>query len=165
MEVLVRLSRGHQPGAAEQVRVRQLNGVMSWKGVGAALSDERARRAAPKDRKEVQAAYRLWVVSRGRSRAEDPRSGRKMRERKGFDAVAVIGEYERRGEVPVARLLRRRWRYFTRGAALGSGAWLEEVMAEYRSCFGENRKQAGRRMRGGSWEGLQVLRQTDSGQG
>ena len=169
LEVLIRLSRGHQPRAAEQVRVRQLRTELHWKGAGpvsgagvrAQLAEEQARRAAPKGWLEVQAAYRLWLVSKGRTRREDYRSRKSIRERKGFDPVAVIAEYERRGEVPMAQLLHRRWRYFTRGVALGGGEWLEGIMGEFRSCFGRNRKEAGRRMRGGCWEGLQVLRQTD----
>ena len=165
LEVLVRLSRGHQPQAAEQVRLRQLQAELHWRGalgdVRAKLDEERLQRAAPKGWQEVQAAYRLWLVSKGRSRSEDLRARKSIRERKGFDPVAVIAEYERRGEVPMARLLQRRLRYFTRGVALGGGAWLETVMAEYRSCFGEHRRKAGRRMQGGSWEGLEILRQTD----
>ncbi|MCC5850943.1 MAG: hypothetical protein JJU29_22875, partial [Verrucomicrobia bacterium] len=157
---LVRFTRGHQPRGADNVRISQLNREMHWTGIGEAMEQERKQRAAPKNWKEVQAAYRLWVVAKGMTRKNDQRTTEKIRNRKGFDPVEVIAEYERRGEVPMARMLQQRVRYFTRGVAIGSSAWLEEVMSEYRSCFGGKRKKAGKRMQGGCWAGLEVLRQS-----
>ncbi|MCH8512710.1 MAG: hypothetical protein LAT83_13815, partial [Kiritimatiellae bacterium] len=165
LEALVRFTRGHQPRGADNVRKRQLNREMHWTGIGAAMEKERKQRAAPKNWKEVQAAYRLWVVAKGMTRKDDSRTTEKIRNRKGFDPVEVSAEYERRGEVPMAQMLRQRVRYFTRGVAIGSSAWLEGLMSEYRSCFGEKRKKAGSRMQGGCWGGLEALRQSGQNDG
>ena len=70
------------------------------------------------------------------TRQGDARTTEKIRNRRGFDPVEVIGEYERLGEVPMARMLRHRVLYFTRGVAIGGSSWLEKVMSEYRFCFG-----------------------------
>jgi hypothetical protein len=58
------------------------------------------------------------------------------------------------------KLLLQRQRYFTRGVGIGSPEFLEGLMGQFRSCFGEKRKQAGRRMKG-EWPGLEVLRQVE----
>ncbi len=62
------------------------------------------------------------------------------------------------GKLPVAELLRCRVRYFTDGAVLGSNEFVEEQFETFRNYLSENRKSGPRRMRGGDWGGLTVLR-------
>ena len=60
-------------------------------------------------------------------------------------------------------LLRCRVRYFTDGAVLGSSEFVQDQFEAFRKYLSEHRKSGPRRMRGGNWGGLTVLRdlQTD----
>ncbi|WFB35662.1 hypothetical protein P3T73_16040 [Kiritimatiellota bacterium B12222] len=161
LKQLVCLSRGHQPYIAEKVRRKQLrtSGV-SGQEMGKTLSREQHKREAPAHWKEVQAAYRIWLVNKGTSQAHMPKGSRRFKHRKGMDPVAVIAEYEKQGVVPLTASLQYQMKTFTCGVAVGSASFLEELMAAYRSCFGPDRKQAGRRVKGvvSLW---QSLRQVD----
>ena len=106
----------------------------------------------------MQAAYRIWLYAKGESKADADGVRKKIRERKGFEAVEVLAEFERMGDVPMAGLLRQRVRTFTRGAAIGGEAFLGELMAAHRGSFGKDRKAAGRRLPGKEWFGLEGLR-------
>jgi hypothetical protein len=64
-----------------------------------------------------------------------------------MDPVQVIKEYEHQGHLPLNGCLQMRTRAFTRGVALGSTAYLEDLMRQYRSCFGPKRKKASRGIR------------------
>jgi hypothetical protein len=158
---LVRLSRGFQPVAAENLRIKQIREEKSdWKEVADALEEEKQRRAAPKSWNEVQAAYRVWLYHKGESLAGRAYEKKKFRERKGFDPAEVVAEFERQGFVPLAERLLHRARFFTKGAGFGSAAFLQGLMEQYRSCFGKGRKAAGRKINGG-WAGLKSLRQVE----
>ncbi|WFB36817.1 hypothetical protein P3T73_03450 [Kiritimatiellota bacterium B12222] len=163
LEALVRLSRGHQPDAALKVRRKQVaNNVDSRWEIRKTLAKEHAQRAVPKHWKEVQAAYRIWLVNKGSSLEDVCRVKETFRNRKGLDPVQVLAEYERQGMVPVMDLLQCRVRAFTRGVALGAPGYLEELMGQYRSCFGAKRSSAPRRVKGAF--GVKVwgsLRQVD----
>ena len=160
LEALVRLSRGHQPYAATRVRKGQLKSEKHWSEAAETLEREQAARAAPRGWPEVQAAYRIWLYHTGRDTSGEHGSKEKHRRRRNFDPLEVVAEFERQGEVPAAKLLRRRVRSFTRGVGVGSPAFLESLMTQYRSCFGPNRRKAGRPIQGESL-GLQSLRQVD----
>src|SRR5690606_38286427 len=143
LDALVCLARGHQPYAATAVRLKQIRQTKSdWREVAPEMQKEHARRAAPESWKEVQAAYRIWLVNKGESKADLLQVQTKYRIRKGFDPVQVIAEYENQGEVPLCTGLKFRSRAFTRGVALGGSAFMENLMDQYRSCFGEKRKKS-----------------------
>jgi hypothetical protein len=108
------------------------------------MAKERSQRAAPKSWKEVQAAYRIWLVNKGERKQEIGELGIK---RKGMDPVQVIAAYEKQGMVPLGTCLQLRTRAFTRGVALGGAGYLEDLMAQYRSCFGPKRKKAARKIK------------------
>ena len=55
-------------------------------------------------------------------------------------------------------LLRCRVRYFRDGAVLGSSEFVQEQFEAFRQYLSEQRKSGPRRMRGGDWDGLPVLR-------
>ena len=147
LDGLIRLARGHQPYAAQAVRKKQLNSQNSdWRQVGAELAQEYSKRAAPKNWKEVQAAYRIWLVNKGESQAKLQIAHKNLRERRGVDPVQVIAEYEAQGEIPLNQCLQLRTRAFTRGVAVGGAGFLEDLMLQFRSCFGPNRKKASRKV-------------------
>ena len=72
-----------------------------------------------------------------------------------YRAKAVL---ESGGRLSMPELLRCRVRYFTDGAVLGSSEFVQEHFEAYRKFLGEHRKSGPRRMRGGDWGGLTVLR-------
>jgi putative transposase len=168
LEVLVRLSRGHLPHSAEGVRMRQLRDAQKkegktpdsgdWRAIGPQLEAEQKARAVPQGWGDVQGAYRIWLYSKGASKAELDGIRKKMRERKGFDEVEVLAEFERMGEVPMARMLRQRVKTMTRGAAIGGDAFLGRLFEDCRGSFGKERKSAGRKLPGKEWLGLEALR-------
>jgi putative transposase len=168
LELLVRLSRGYLPHGAEGVRLKQLSeaqkkegsrpGSEDWRAIGPQLEAERQARAVPKGWGDVQAAYRIWLYSKGASKAEVDGIRKKIRERKGFNEVEVLAEFERMGEVPMARMLRQRVKTFSRGAAIGGEAYLGRLFEDFRGSFGKDRKSAGRKMRGKEWLGLEAMR-------
>ncbi len=162
LEVLVRLSKGYQPPPALHVRWHQLRQQMDWREIVPAMNEERRRRAIPKGWGDVQASYRVWLVYKGRSRKEDRHAKEKFRQRKGFDPVQVVEEFERQGEVPMAKMLRQRLRFFSDGAAIGGEGYLQALMEEFRSCFGPKRDRAARPVPGGCWPGMKAMREVKS---
>jgi hypothetical protein len=55
---------------------------------------------------------------------------------------------QRDGEIPFARMLKHRIRYFTDGAVIGSRIFVDEAFAHSRSRFGPKRNSGARKMRG-----------------
>ncbi|WFB37005.1 hypothetical protein P3T73_04435 [Kiritimatiellota bacterium B12222] len=160
LNALVRLARGHQPYVAFKVRRKVLSEKSEdWRVVGEQLKQEQMQREAPKNWQEVQAAYRIWLVNKGGSKAELRCVNAKLRRRKGLDPVQVLAEYERRGVLPVGDVLQQRMRTFTQGVAVGSPGFLEKLMGEYQSCFGAKRKIASRPVKGigGLWKSLRQV--------
>ncbi len=151
LKELVSLARGHQPHAATMVRRKQIAKKSAhWREVGPRLAQEHSKRERPRNWKEVQASYRIWLVSKGVSKVTHPR---------GLDPVQVLAEYEKQGAVPLSKSLQCRMRTFTRGVALGAPEFLEDLMGQYRSCFGCKRKSAPRRVKGveGAWMSLRQV--------
>lgn len=148
LDSLIRLSRGHQPYAAKSVRVKQLNTAKTpWRNVGPALAKEQKTRAAPHSWKDVQSAYRIWLVTKGESKQDIRSATKKSRDRKGLDPIQVIAEYEKQGSIPLTSRLHLKIRSFSRGVALGHPEFLEGLMKENRSCFGPKRHRASRRIK------------------
>jgi hypothetical protein len=55
---------------------------------------------------------------------------------------------QRDGEIPFARMLQHRIRYFTDGAVIGSRIFVDEAFANSRTRFGPKRNSGARKMRG-----------------
>jgi hypothetical protein len=55
---------------------------------------------------------------------------------------------QRDGEIPFARMLQHRIRYFTDGAVIGSRIFVDEAFVKSRSRFGPKRNSGARKMRG-----------------
>jgi hypothetical protein len=80
--------------------------------------------------------------------------------RRGIPREVVDRVVERRAPMSKPEILRRKVRYFTDGAVLGSTAFLEEVFQRLRAQdrIGRRRRSGARRMRGADWGDLRVLR-------
>jgi hypothetical protein len=60
-------------------------------------------------------------------------------------------------EIPFARMLRCRVRYFTDGAVIGSRAFVNEAFAKSRERFGARRRDGARKLRGSGGPAAGVL--------
>ncbi|MCX8496622.1 MAG: hypothetical protein ORN51_10610, partial [Akkermansiaceae bacterium] len=61
------------------------------------------------------------------------------------------------GELPFAKMLRCRIRYFTDGAVIGSRGFVDEAFAESRARFGPKRTSGARKMRGAASAASTIL--------
>jgi putative transposase len=68
--------------------------------------------------------------------------------RRGAEPEKIREVLETKGRVPVEEYLRRRIRYFTDGAVIGSKAFVEEIFTRARDSLGKKRATGARRLRG-----------------
>ena len=107
---------------------------------------------------EVQGRYRLLLYADGREQKPDGvkgEGGRAGIASEECDRVAEAG-----GAVPLPEALRRKVRYFSDGAVIGSAAFVNGVFAKLKSegRTGPKRTSGARRMRGADFGGLRSLR-------
>ena len=158
---LTHILRGLQdPKATPQgLRWARIEALLSQRGLNAEgmkrFQQERSQEQNYDHWRDAQALYRCFLYVQGWDRQEAPG---KRRKRKGFSLEEVKAVHESGGHLSPPELLRLRTRAFTRGVALGTESFLDKMMLQYRSCFGPERKCAGRRLKG-CWWGLQTLRQ------
>lgn len=80
------------------------------------------------------------------------KAGEKKISRKGMSAEAVAKELAametRQTDLPLAKALGKRVRYFTEGVAIGSRSFVEEVFLGCRSMFGPKRTTGARKTKG-----------------
>ncbi len=112
---------------------------------------------------EVQRRYRLLLYAEGREQKPDEATGEGGR-------AGIAGEdcdqvTEAGGAVPLAEALRRKIRYFSDGAVIGSSGFVESVFVRLKAegRTGPKRKSGPRRMRGADFGGLRSLRDLRSG--
>jgi len=135
---------GGQRGNGKKARAGLVRACMSQDGGG--LEAERWREVAPIYRRAMGMA-----LGRKSGRAEVDKSLIKQGQ-SSAEAVAG-GGHENDTVLPtlgVAGSLRRRIRYFTDGAVIGSREFVDEVFLAAREQFSARRKSGARRMRGGS---------------
>jgi hypothetical protein len=100
---------------------------------------------------EVSRAYRKMLMAHAVEKTSESigRDGSLVRKttRKGIAKDQAIKQ-ERDVEIPLARMLRHRIRYFTDGAVIGSRLFVEEAFAQGRHRFGPKRSSGARKMRG-----------------
>jgi REP element-mobilizing transposase RayT len=68
--------------------------------------------------------------------------------RRGIAKDQVAKQQQADGEIPLARMLQHRIRYFTDGAVIGSRIFVDEAFARSRHRFGPKRSSGARKMRG-----------------
>lgn len=104
--------------------------------------------------REQHAVYRRLLYDKGAVAGTESAA----EERKGCLPRDVEDVERRRGRLGLPDLLCCRVRYFTDGYALGGREFLNQVFVDHRSHFGDRRRSASRRMRGGEWGDVFVLR-------
>jgi hypothetical protein len=68
--------------------------------------------------------------------------------RRGIAKNQAAKQQQADSEIPLARMLRHRIRYFTDGAVIGSRIFVDEAFARSRHRFGPKRSSGARKMRG-----------------
>ena len=100
---------------------------------------------------EVSRAYRKMLMAHAVEKTSESidRDGSLVRKttRKGISRDQSAKE-QRDGEIPIARMLQHRIRYFTDGAVIGSRIFVDDAFANSRSRFGPKRNSGARKMRG-----------------
>lgn len=106
----------------------------------------------------VRDRYRRLLYLEGRERPAGEAGG--SRGRKGIAAADVEAMVEGSTRLSLPEVLRRKVRYFTDGAVLGSAAFVEQTFEALRSRgrLGPRRETGARRLRGADWGELRVLR-------
>ena len=128
-------------------------------GYGEAVGgSERARRGirscvrtGARDWQTAIRDYRMALFGKG---AIPARSGQPYMSRKQARKVIESG-----GSLSRVELLRCRVRYFTDGVVMGTREYVEEQFEVLRRDLGPRRRSGPRKMRGGDWGGLTVLRE------
>jgi hypothetical protein len=111
---------------------------------------------------KVSRAYRKLLMENAVEKSEErvERDGMVVRKilRKGIRKKEGGGQDTRATEdVPFARMLRCRVRYFTDGAVIGSRAFVNEAFAKSRERFGAKRRDGARKLRGSGAPSAGVL--------
>ena len=101
---------------------------------------------------EVSRAYRKLLTGHAAERLAESvgRDGKMDRKitRKGISRRTAEDADRNAGDLPFAKMLRCRIRYFTDGAVIGSRMFVDEAFVRSRSRCGPKRKSGARRMRG-----------------
>jgi REP element-mobilizing transposase RayT len=102
---------------------------------------------------EVSRAYRKMLMAHAVEKTSESigPDGSLVRKttRKGIAKEQAVKQ-QRDGEIPIARMLQHRIRYFTDGAVIGSRIFVDEAFAKSRTRFGPKRNSGARKMRGGA---------------
>jgi len=98
----------------------------------------------------VQKAYRPFILARGL--LDTKGNNRTVKESLLEEAEAL------NGRLPLPNLLRLRVRYFSDGLVLGGEEFVENIYHQYREYFGKSRRKGSRKMSGGDWGNLTVIR-------
>jgi hypothetical protein len=99
----------------------------------------------------ASAQYRLHLVERGHVEVAG-KKGKVSRD-------LLLATLKQNGQLRRSELLRLRVRYFTDGLVLGTEGFVENVLEQFRSHFGEKRKPGARALREYSGSGLNVIRE------
>ena len=132
------------------------DGKKARAGLVRALGAHKGWQADAKDWADVAKEYRMILLECGEERLKEVVSPEGTLEvkvvRKGMkatDAAAELARLEGGGrDIPMARMLRHRIRYFTAGAVVGSRGFVDEVFSSCRHRFGPKRKSGARKFRG-----------------
>jgi hypothetical protein len=116
-----------------------------WCGYAASLAGVRSARdglvqvfANSRNYVEAMASYRLILFGKGYET-----KGALEKDRGRISAERLEEVIRNKGKVPLQELLRVRVRYFGDGLALGSQAFMAQILRDHRESFGSKRRQAG----------------------
>ncbi len=108
--------------------------------------------------KKVAQEYRGLLYAKGEEVRADQSVDGYSKGKGGFSRAEIKDVLESGGRLHVAEALRCRVRYFTDGAVLGSQRYVDDFFESKRDQFGVRRQNGGRKLRGGQWGDLRVLR-------
>lgn len=148
------------------------NGKKARAGLVRALGAHKGWEADAGAWDQVSREYRMILMEEGEEKLEEVVSPDGVLEvkvlRKGIkaaDAAAELARLDGGGrDIPLAKMLRHKVRYFTACGAMGSRGYVEEVFVAFRDRFGAQRKSGARKWRGkgaaaaGTLWGLRDLR-------
>jgi len=101
---------------------------------------------------EVSRAYRKMLMAHAVEKTSESigpdGSMQRKTTRRGITKNQATKHQQADGEIPLARMLRHRIRYFTDGAVIGSRIFVDEAFAHSRHRFGSKRSSGARKMRG-----------------
>lgn len=132
------------------------NGKKARAGLVRALRAHKGWEADAEHWGEVAREYRMILLEEGEEKLEEgiSREGELevKRVRKGLKAAETARELARLDgggrDIPLARMLRHRVRYFTAAGVVGSRGFVEEVFLGCREKFGPKRKTGARKFKG-----------------
>ncbi len=131
---------------------------LARQGLGVILSECLHDPELRSDWKRTQSRYRQFLYEEGEEVRPNEETGEGGRT--GFSEASVEEVIKSEGALPIAAVLMHRVRYLSEGVALGTGEFVEEVLARERERGRMSTKQEGsaRRMQGADWGELRVLR-------
>jgi hypothetical protein len=137
---------GGPKGGGKKARAGLVRALMAHQGCGADARHWAGR---------VSRDYRMILLEEGGEKlGEVVNQGGELEVkvvRKGMQkavADAELGRLQRSRDVALGKMLRRRIRYFTDGAVIGSRSFVDEVFRRCRNRFGPKRKDGARKLRG-----------------
>ncbi len=131
-----------------------------WCGYGEAVAGRKQARAGLK----IAIGERDWRVASREYRkllygiGAEPAVNVQGRPKRQISETSLQAVNERDGELNLPAVLRCRVRYFTDGLVYGRASFVEGVFERKRAQFGKNRKRGAKRMKGGDWGELRVMR-------
>jgi REP element-mobilizing transposase RayT len=134
---------GGSKGNGKTARAGLVRALQAHQGIGA--DAELWASGVSKDYRKL-----LMAGAVGKSTESVGRNGKTSTKilRKGITREDAERELSLEGEIPFAKMLRCRVRYFTDGAVIGSRSFVDEAFAKSRERFGSKRKTGARRMKG-----------------
>jgi len=131
---------------------------LARQGLGTILSECLHDKELQVNWKRTQNRYRQFLYEEGEEIHADEVTG--VGARTGFPADAVEEVIRSEGALPIPAVLTHRVRYLCEGVALGTGEFVEEVLARERERgrMKSKRDPSPCRMRGADWGELRVLR-------
>ena len=131
-----------------------------WSGYGEAVGGKKVAREGIKavfdesDWRNASKYYRRLLFGMGSQGATDHRG----KQKRTIDEAKATAVEAREGEMSIPELLRCRVRYFSDGLVFGSKGFVESVYESRKEWFGEKRRSGARKLKGGDWGELRVLR-------
>ncbi len=127
-------------------------GVVARDGLMALMAEHGGDADRRADWSQVAAEYRKLLYGEERKRGAKGECG-------GFSEEAVEQVMRRDGKLGIPEMLRCRIRYFTAGAAVGTREFVDGVFESGKAMgFFGGRKTGARRLRGGAWGAMRILR-------
>jgi putative transposase len=131
-----------------------------WCGYAAALAGNKVAQEgitgifdSQRDYEQAMRSYRMILFGKGYATKQDGSNPRGTVSAERLEEIIRLD-----GKVPIQELLRVRVRYFADGLALGSKAFVEDIVRQNAGAFGAKRSRAGSALPRNAWGQLHVVR-------